>query len=155
MSIVETVVDYNVKRKKFLASKIVKLMNGNIKNKKISILGLSFKPGTDDMRESPSLDVIPALIKLGANIFAFDPVAKKEARKLMNNVNYSKNLEDCIKESHCIVLLTEWSEFRSLSSKILSRLMKGNCIIDFRNALDPNNFKDNRFKLYQIGRGKI
>ena len=154
-SIVETVVEYNKKRKKSLANKVVKLMDGKIKNKKISILGLSFKPGTDDMRESPSLDLIPELIRLEARVSAFDPVASEEARKFLKNLDFAKNLQDCLKDSDCVILLTEWSEFRSLSPRVLSGLMKGNCIIDFRNALDPKSFLDQEFKLYQIGRRKI
>ncbi len=154
LSIVETVVNYNNNRKKSLAPKVARLMGGNLKNKKIAILGLSFKPGTDDMRESPSLDIIPSLLKLDAKISAFDPVASIEAKKYFNNLHFSKNLTDCIKGSDCIVLLTEWSEFRSLSANTLKGLMRGNLIIDFRNALDPNNFLDKEFNLYQIGRRK-
>ena len=120
----------------------------------IAILGLSFKPGTDDMRESPSLDLIPELISFGAKVSAFDPVASREASKFLKKVDFSVNLQDCLKNSDCIILLTEWSEFRSLSPRTLSGLMNGNCIIDFRNALDPKSFLDSEFKLYQIGRGK-
>ena len=152
--IIESVVDYNLQRKKSLGNKIFKLMNGKIKNKKISILGLSFKPGTDDIRESPSIDVINSLLNYGAKIFAFDPVAMTEAQKVLNDIEFSNNLEDCLKDSYCVVLLTEWSEFRSLSSKYLSKFMKGNCVIDFRNALDLNNFNDKKFSLHQIGRKK-
>ena len=152
--IVKSVVDYNYERKKSLGKKIVKLMKGNLKNKKISILGLSFKPGTDDMRESPSIDVIKSLLHHRAKISAFDPVAMTEAKKIFPNIDFSNNLEDCLRNSYCAVLLTEWSEFRSLSSKYLSKLMKGNCVIDFRNALDLNNFNDGRFSLHQIGRKK-
>ena len=118
------------------------------------ILGLSFKPGTDDIRESPSIDVINSLLNYGAKIFAFDPVAMTEAQKVFNDIEFSNNLEDCLKDSYCVVLLTEWSEFRSISSQYLSGLMRGNTVIDFRNALDPKNFQDTDFQLYQIGRRK-
>ena len=77
-----------------------------------------------------------------------------EAKKVLFDIEFSNNLEDCLRSSYCAVLLTEWSEFRSLSSKYLSKLMKGNCVIDFRNALDLNNFNDGRFSLHQIGRKK-
>ena len=154
-SIVETVVEYNNKRKKSLAKKVFKFMDGNIKNKKIAILGLSFKPGTDDMRESPSLDLIPELISFGAKVSAFDPVASREASKFLKDLDFAKNMKDCLRNSDCVILLTEWSEFRSLSPSILRDLMNGNCIIDFRNALDPNSFLDDEFKLYQIGRVKF
>ncbi len=155
LSIVETVVRYNRDRKKSLARKIINLMGGDVTNKKISVLGLSFKPGTDDMRESPSLDLIPELLKKKAKITAFDPVAKNEAKKFLKKIKYAESIHECIKGSDCVVLLTEWSEFRSLSPEFLSGLMEGKYIFDFRNVLDPNVFKKSKFKLYQIGREKI
>ena len=153
-SIVRAVIEYNNLRKKSLIKKIKQHMYGQLNNKKIAILGLSFKPETDDMRESPSLDVIPELLKYKADIHVFDPVAMDEAKKHLKNINYSENIENCLRNSDCLVLLTEWSEFRSISSQYLSGLMRGNTVIDFRNALDPKNFQDTDFKLYQIGRGK-
>ena len=88
----------------------------------------------------PSLgSVINSLLNYGAKISAFDPVAMTEAQKVFKDIEFSSNLEDCLKDSYCVVLLSEWSEFRSLSSKYLSKFMKGNCVIDFRNALDLNN----------------
>ena len=155
LSIIETVVDYNSKRKKSLASKVFQLMNGDLSNKNIGILGLSFKPGTDDMRESPSLDVIPQLVKLNANVSVFDPVAVDEAKKYIKNVKFFDRIADCVKDTDCVILLTEWNEFRSLSPKFFKSLMKGNLIIDFRNALNRESFKDSKFNLYQIGRRKI
>ncbi len=155
LSLIETVVDYNSNRKKSLVSKVLQLMNGDLSNKNIGILGLSFKPGTDDMRESPSLDIIPELVKLKGNVSAFDPVAVDEAKKHIKNVKFCYRIEDCVKDTDCVILLTEWSEFRSLSPKFFKSLMKGNLIIDFRNALNRESFKDSKFSLYQIGRRKI
>ena len=107
------------------------------------------------MRESPSLDIIPELVKLKGNVSAFDPVAVDEAKKHIKNVKFCYRIEDCVKDTDCVILLTEWSEFRSLSPKFFKSLMKGNLIIDFRNALNRESFKDSKFNLYQIGRRKI
>jgi UDPglucose 6-dehydrogenase len=152
ISIVETVVQYNQKRKSDMASKIIKIFNGKTENKKISILGLAFKPGTDDMRDSPALDIIPKLQEVGFKISAFDPIAMKEAKSLLNNIVFSENIEDCLKDADALVILTEWNEFRGLTSSKLKQLMKGNILIDLRNALNPENFNENEFTLIQIGR---
>ena len=119
----------------------------------VGILGLSFKQGTDDMRESPSLDLIPNLVKIVKEVKVYDPVAMKEASKYIKNVNYSKSLEQCIINTDLIILLTEWSEFRTLSADYLSKMMSGNIVVDFRNALNPENFKNKKITLHQIGRG--
>jgi UDPglucose 6-dehydrogenase len=152
ISIVETVVKYNQKRKYDMADKIIKIVNNKIENKKISILGLAFKPGTDDMRDSPALDIIPKLQQAGFKISAFDPVAMKEAKSLLNNIVFSENIEDCLKDADALVILTEWNEFRGLTASKLKKLMKGNILIDLRNALNPENFHESEFTLTQIGR---
>ena len=152
ISIVETVVQYNQKRKSDMASKIIKIFNGKTENKKISILGLAFKPGTDDMRDSPALDIIPKLQEVGFKISAFDPIAMKEAKSLLNNIVFSENIEDCLKDADALVILTEWNEFRGLTATKLKQLMKGNILIDLRNALNPENFNESEFTLIQIGR---
>ena len=152
ISIVETVVQYNQKRKSDMANKIIKVFNGKTENKKISILGLAFKPGTDDMRDSPALDIIPKLQEVGFKISAFDPIAMKEAKSLLNNIVFSENIEDCLKDADALVILTEWNEFRGLTASKLKQLMKGNILIDLRNALNPENFNESEFTLIQIGR---
>ena len=152
ISIVETVVKYNQKRKYDMADKIIKIVDNKIKNKKISILGLAFKPGTDDMRDSPALDIIPKLQQAGFKISAFDPVAMKEAKSLLNNIVFSENIEDCLRDADALVILTEWNEFRGLTASKLKKLMKGNILIDLRNALNPENFHESEFTLTQIGR---
>jgi len=114
LSLVETVVKYNKQRKSDMADKIIEAFNNNCQNKKISILGLSFKPETDDMRDSPSLDIIPILKEKGFVISVFDPVAMDEAKKLLKNIEFSNNIEECLQESDGLVILTEWNEFRGL-----------------------------------------
>ena len=154
ISIVDTVLQYNSQRKLDMAKKILNELGNDFKNKKVSILGLSFKPETDDMRESPSLDIIPILQEKGISISAYDPVAMDEAKKLLKNIEFANDLETCLHNSDALVILTEWNEFRSLFPVYLSKHMKGNTVIDLRNALDPENFIDGNFNLVQIGRAR-
>ena len=154
LSIVETVIQYNKQRKSDMADKIIEAFNNNCQNKKISILGLSFKPETDDMRDSPSLDIIPILKEKGFVISVFDPVAMDEAKKLLKNIEFSNNIEECLQESDGLVILTEWNEFRGLSATRLKKVMKGNILIDLRNSLNPDSFKKSGFNLIQLGRTK-
>ncbi len=155
ISIVDAVINYNYERKKDMARKIIDALGENHKSKKVSILGLAFKPETDDMRESPSLYIIPKLQEKNIQISAFDPVAMLEAKKLLKNVEFSNSIEKCVKDSDAVVILTEWNEFRSLSPERLKNYMKGNLLIDLRNALNPNNFIDSGFNLIQIGRPNL
>ena len=136
-----------------MAEKIITILKSDYKNKKVSILGLAFKPETDDMRDSPCLDIIPRLQERGIKISAFDPVAMDEAKKILKDIEYAKNLDICLKDSDALVILTEWNEFRSLSPSQLNG-MKGNLLIDMRNALNPNSFKRSKFDLIQIGRSR-
>ena len=153
ISIVETVVKYNQQRKYYMAEKIITILKSGYENKKVSILGLAFKPETDDMRDSPCLDIIPRLQEKGIKISAFDPVAMDEAKKIIKDIEFAKNLDSCLKDSDALVILTEWNEFRSLSPSQLNG-MKGNLLIDMRNALNPNSFKKSKFDLIQIGRSR-
>ena len=154
ISLVETVVQYNKQRKSDMADKIIEAFNNNCQNKKISILGLSFKPETDDMRDSPSLDIIPILKEKGFDISVFDPVAMDEAKKLLKNIEFSNNIDECLQDSDGVVILTEWNEFRGLSATRLKKAMKGNILIDLRNSLNPDSFKKSGFNLIQLGRIK-
>ena len=154
ISLVETVVQYNKQRKSDMADKIIEAFNNNCQNKKISILGLSFKPETDDMRDSPSLDIIPILKEKGFDISVFDPVAMDEAKKLLKNIEFSNNIEECLQDSDGLVILTEWNEFRGLSATRLKKVMKGNILVDLRNSLNPESFKKSGFNLIQLGRSK-
>ena len=153
ISIVETVVKYNQQRKYDMAEKIITILKSDYENKKVSILGLAFKPETDDMRDSPCLDIIPRLQEKGIQISAFDPVAMDEAKKILKDIEFAKNMYSCLKDSDALVILTEWNEFRSLSPSQLNG-MKGNLLIDLRNALNPNSFKKSKFDLIQIGRSR-
>ena len=154
ISIVENVINFNAQRKIDMAEKIISILGKNYTNKKVSILGLAFKPETDDMRESPCLDIIPKLQEKNIQIAVFDPVAMDEAKKLLKNIQFADSIEDCLNNSDALVILTEWNEFRSLSPERLKQHMKGNILIDLRNALNPDNFSGSGFNLIQIGRPK-
>ena len=153
LSIIDNVISYNENRKKSLIKKLNNIFGNDMKEMSVAILGLSFKPGTDDMRESPSLDLVPSLVENVNEVKVFDPIAMNEASKYIKNVYFANNIEDCIKNVDLIIILTEWSEFRTLSADYLSKFMKGNVVVDFRNALNPENFRNKNITLHQIGRG--
>ena len=155
ISIVENVINFNAQRKIDMAEKIISTLGKNYTTKKVSILGLAFKPETDDMRESPCLDIIPKLQEKNIQISAFDPVAIDEAKKLLKNIQFADSIEDCLNNSYALVILTEWNEFRSLSPERLKQHMKGNILIDLRNALNPDSFLESGLKLIQVGRPNL
>ena len=150
---ISNLISYNENRKKSLIKKINHILGNDIKDMSVAVLGLSFKPGTDDMRESPSLDLIPSLVENVKEIKVYDPIAMDEASKYIKDVYFANNIEDCIDNVDVTIILTEWSEFRTLSEHYLSKFMKGNVVIDFRNALNPENFINKNITLHQIGRG--
>ena len=152
LSIVKTTIGYNEKRKSKMADKIIENLGNNLSNQKVAILGLAFKPGTDDMRDSPALEIIPRLLKEGITISAFDPEAMNEAKLLLSDIQFSDTLEDCLQGADALVILTEWNEFRGLTVSKLKGLLKGKTLIDLRNALNPENFEESDFTLVQIGR---
>ena len=155
ISIVENVINFNAQRKIDMAEKIISTLGKNYSNKKVSILGLAFKPETDDIRESPCLDIIPKLQQQNIKISAFDPIAMDEAKKLLKNIQFADNIEDCLNKSDALVILTEWNEFRSLSPERIKKYMKGNILIDLRNALNPDSFRESGFNLIQVGRPNL
>ena len=152
LSIVKTTIGYNEKRKSKMADKIIENLGNNLSNQKVAILGLAFKPGTDDMRDSPALEIIPKLLKEGITISAFDPEAMNEAKLLLSDIQFSDTMEDCLQGADALVILTEWNEFRGLTVSKLKGLLKGKILIDLRNALNPENFEESDFTLVQIGR---
>ena len=152
LSIVKTTIGYNEKRKSKMADKIIENLGNNLSTQKVAILGLAFKPGTDDMRDSPALEIIPKLLKEGITISAFDPEAMNEAKLLLSDIQFSDTMEDCLQGADALVILTEWNEFRGLTVSKLKGLLKGKILIDLRNALNPENFEESDFTLVQIGR---
>ena len=152
VTIVEETVKYNGLRKHRMVEKIHNV-SGNIKDKNIAILGLSFKPETDDMRESPSIDIVEGLLKLKANISVYDPVAMAEAKKIFSNkISFSPNAHECLIDKDILVLITEWNEFRALEPNLIFELMRGNTVIDLRNIFDPKEMLNSNINYISLGR---
>lgn len=153
LEIVKAVESVNKRQKELLFHKIMKYFGNNLKDKRIGIWGLSFKPNTDDMREAPAEVIIKLLLREGAKIRAYDPAAMKEAeKKIGNSIEYATDSYDALVDADALILLTEWSEFRVLNFRVLEKLMKQKVIFDGRNIYDPAELKENGFDYIGIGR---
>jgi len=152
MRIVDSVVTANAARKKQMADRVVAACGGSVKGKTIAVLGTTFKPNTDDMRESPSLDIIPALQAHGARIRAYDPAGMEEAKKMLSDVEWCADSYAAIEGADAIALVTEWNEFRSLDLDRVKALMKRPVMVDLRNVYEPAMMVDAGFAYSSIGR---
>lgn len=152
--IVEAVVDINDRRKKEMAGRVVDACGGSVEGKSIAVLGLTFKPNTDDMRESPSLDIVPALQERGAMIRAFDPEGMEEAKKMMEGVAWCMDAYEAINGSDAVVIVTEWNEFRSLNFERMKKIMHSPILVDLRNVYDPEHVRSAGFAYSCVGRPK-
>ncbi len=149
--LVESVVEVNANRKKRMADKIIDAFDG-VKGKTIAILGVTFKPNTDDMRDSPSLDIIPALQAAGALVSAFDPEGMDEAKKLVPNVKWAGNAYDAMTGADGVAILTEWNEFRALDLNRMKSILKRPLMIDLRNIYTPREMSEGGFEYHSVGR---
>ncbi|MFN8758352.1 MAG: UDP-glucose dehydrogenase family protein [Tagaea sp.] len=152
LRIIETVVDINDKRKKAMAERVVKACGGSVAGKKIAVLGLTFKPNTDDMRDSPSLDILPALQAAGAKVVAYDPEGMHEARQMLPGVEMAKDAYAAMDGADCAVIVTEWNEFRALQLDRVKKLLKKPVLVDLRNCYAPADMKAAGFDYTSIGR---
>ncbi|GGE46141.1 UDP-glucose 6-dehydrogenase [Marinicauda pacifica] len=150
--LVETTIDINDKRKAAMAERIVKACGGSVDGKSIAVLGLTFKPNTDDMREAPSLDIIPALQKQGATISAYDPAGTVEAEKHFTDVKFASGPYLCVEGADALVFITEWNEFRALDLDRVHDLMRGNVVVDLRNIYDTRQMTESGFVYTSVGR---
>lgn len=150
--IVETVVSVNEDRKSRMADKIIAAAGGDVRGKTIGILGVAFKPNTDDMRDAPSLTIIPVLQQAGAKVKAYDPEAIETAKPLIDDVEWSKDSYAAVKDSDILVILTEWNEFRALDLKRVHNDMSGKTIVDLRNVYKPSEMQDLGFDYVSVGR---
>ena len=154
LSIVKSVVKSNENRKKLILNKISKILKNKIKNKKVSILGVTFKPNTDDMRDSMSLKIIPYLVKKGAIVSYYDPTGEKKEFENLSNCNFYMNINDAVKNADLIILHTEWDEFKSLNFNSLIKKKKTS-LYDLRNLLNTEDIKVKNLEYFSIGRPKI
>src|SRR6266478_1267324 len=152
LAIVETVVRVNESRKRRMADKIIAACGGTVSGKTIAVLGLTFKPNTDDMRDSPSLEILPRLAAAGAVIRAFDPEGIGEAKKLMPDLVYCGDAYQAMEGADALVLLTEWNEFRALDLNRVKSLLRQPVVIDLRNIYQPDEMIAAGLSYHSIGR---
>jgi UDPglucose 6-dehydrogenase len=151
--IVEAVVAANAAQKSLMVVKIQQALGGSVANKTIAVLGLTFKPETDDMRDAPSLTIVPALIEKGARIKAHDPHGMDEAAKeLPDSVEYVDNIDDVVRDVDAIVLMTEWNQYRGLDLGKLKSLMRGDVFVDLRNVYEKQWMQEHGFNYTCVGR---
>jgi UDPglucose 6-dehydrogenase len=153
LRLVEATLAVNDQRKRGMARRIIAACGGSVRGKRIAILGLTFKPNTDDMREAPSLAIVQALIDAGATVCAYDPQGMDAARPLLPPINYAEDAYAAAEAADCIVIVTEWNEFRSLDFERLKAVMKALRLFDLRNIYEPEEVTRYGFAYHCIGRG--
>lgn len=149
--IVDSVIEVNKRQRLAMIPKIEQLV-GDLNGKNIAVLGLSFKPETDDMREAPAVDIINELTSRGARVKAFDPVAMEEAKKSLPDIVYATDEYDALKDADALVLITEWNQFRALNMDKVKELLKAPKIIDLRNIYEPEDMRAGGFEYIGVGR---
>ena len=151
--IVSTVVDVNEKRKISMAARVADALGGDVSGKRIGVLGLAFKPNTDDMRDSPAIPLVRGLIEMGASVVAFDPAALQNAVGMIEGMEAAKAAADVAEGADALVIVTEWDEFRALDLGRLAARMRGKVLVDLRNAYDRQQAESAGFDYHAIGRG--
>jgi UDPglucose 6-dehydrogenase len=152
LRIVESVVQVNDRRKGAMAGRVMQACGGSVRGKTIAILGVAFKPNTDDMRDAPSLSMIPALQDAGATVRAFDPAAMHEAKRLLDGVHWCDDPYQAAAGASCVVLLTEWNQFRGLDFGRLREAMTSRVFVDLRNVYVPEQVRAEGFEYLSVGR---
>ena len=152
LRIVEAVVAVNDSRKRAMARKVANALGGELRGKTVAVLGLTFKPNTDDMRDSPSIPLVTALQDMGAKVRAFDPVGMEQAKTLMANVTFCKDAYSCAEGASALVIVTEWEQFRALDFKRLKTLMATPVLVDLRNIYSPEEIARHGFVYESVGR---
>lgn len=152
MTLIKAAIDGNAKRKQQMAERILESVK-SIENPKIAVLGLAFKDGTDDCRESPAMEIIGNLLEVNANITAYDPKAMETSKLLIGDkIKYAENMYDALKGADVLAILTEWQEFKTLDLQKVANLMRHKQIVDCRNLINANEAKENGFKYMGIGK---
>jgi UDPglucose 6-dehydrogenase len=152
--IVSTVVEVNDRRKEAMAERVKRELGGSVAGKRIGILGLTFKPNTDDMRDAPSIPLIEGLLAGGASIAAFDPVGREQAEKVLPPIEFAASAEQAADGADALVIVTEWDEFRALDLNDIADRMRGKLLIDLRNIYDRREAEEAGLAYRGIGRGR-
>ena len=149
--IVESVIEVNRRQREAMVPKIERLMGG-LEGKTVAVLGLSFKPETDDMRDAPAVDIIRALLQRGARVRAYDPVAAPQASKLLPEIEYAGDEYAAVAGADALVFVTEWNQFRALDMERIRALMRSPRIADLRNIYEPSAMREMGFEYVGVGR---
>jgi UDPglucose 6-dehydrogenase len=155
MRIVETVAAVNDQRKRGMARKVVAALDGSVRGKTVAVLGLTFKPNTDDTRDSPAIALITALRDLGATVRAYDPAGMEQAKPLLPDIHYSSSAYEAAEGAHAVVIATEWEQFRALDLARLKGVMAQAVIVDLRNIYRTDEMKRAKFRYVGIGRAGV
>ncbi len=155
LRIVETVVDINNKRKVDMANRVIKACDGTLKGKTLAVLGVTFKPNTDDMRDSPSVQIIPALQRAGASIRAYDPEGMNEAKKIFKKIVWCQDAYETMENSDALIIITEWNAFRGLDFERAKLLLRRPILIDFRNIYNPEEMATIGIEYHCLGRSVV
>ena len=153
--IISAVVKVNDERKAAMADRVARALGGSVAGKRIGLLGLAFKPNTDDMREAPSIPLAATLIERGASVIAFDPVAREQAETVLTGVDYAADPYSAADGADAVVIVTEWDEFRALDLETLASRMRGRTLVDLRNVWDPHEAERAGFTYFGVGRGTL
>ncbi|HRD27757.1 MAG TPA: UDP-glucose/GDP-mannose dehydrogenase family protein [Caulobacter sp.] len=149
--LIETTVSINDARKKAMAGRVADVLDGDLTGKVIGVLGLTFKPNTDDMRDAPSLDIVPALQAMGATVQAYDPEGH-EARQLLRDVAFKDGPYEAVEGADAVVIITEWDQFRALDLDRMKLLMRAPNVVDLRNIYRPDDMRARGFRYSSVGR---
>jgi UDPglucose 6-dehydrogenase len=152
LQIVEAVVRVNDLRKRAMARKVIAAMGGDVEGKRIALLGLTFKPNTDDMRDAPAIVIAQGLVDAGAHVTAFDPEGMEAAAALMPDVEMAQGSYEALQDADCAVIVTEWDVFRALDLPRVLKTMRGNTLVDLRNIYKPEQMKAAGFEYASVGR---
>jgi UDPglucose 6-dehydrogenase len=152
--IVRTTVEVNDRRKAQMVERVERAFGGQLSGKRIAVLGLAFKPNTDDMREAPSIPIVKGLLERGASVAAYDPVARDQAEQIMSGVDFAEDAYGAAEGADALVIVTEWDEFRALDLDRIAASLKGKILIDLRNVYDRSDAEAAGLTYYGIGRGR-
>jgi len=153
--IVRTTVDVNDERKEKMVERVARALRGDVKGKRVAVLGLTFKPNTDDMREAPSIPLVTTLVERGAEVAAFDPVAREQAEKVFTGIEFANDAYAAAEGADALVIVTEWDEFRALDLDRIAAALRGKVLVDLRNVYDRQEAEEAGLAYYGIGRGRL
>ena len=152
--IVRTTVQVNDERKISMVDRVARALGGDVSGKRVGVLGLAFKPNTDDMRDAPSIPLITGLLERGAEISAFDPVAREQAERVFDGIHFAPDAYAAAADADALVIVTEWDEFRALDLDRVAASMRGKTLVDLRNVYDRDEAEEAGLRYFGVGRGR-